>query len=278
MSSGLSNEAGYIFRDRHPERTQVYERFDAASAAARRELGCRCDVAYGSHPRMRFDLFPGREAAPLVVFFHGGYWQSLDKLRYSFVAAALVPLGFAVALPTYPLAREVSLRAIVGATSACLPAIFASLGRLPPFWIASGHSAGGHLAAMLAAATDADPVPIAGCVPVSGIFDLVPIVQTSLNAALGLDAAQARALSPVRRPPPRCAVTAFVGAEETDDFIGQSRDFVDRCVAAGERAEMVSLPGRNHYTVLCDLLEDRSRIAGAIEAAAGAYCQERKTD
>jgi arylformamidase len=271
----LANEAGYVFRDRYPEREHVYRRFDEASAAARATLPCRRNLPYGPHPRQVFDLFAAGEGAPLVIFVHGGYWQSLDKERYSFVAAALVPRGFSVALPNYPLAPDASLEAIVESVGGCLPAILQALGT-PPFWIATGHSAGGHLAAMLAMAGDAGNVPLAACAPISGIFDVEPLVETSLNAALGLDRQRAAKLSPMRRPPPLCPLTAFVGADETPDFVRQSRQVVEHWHASGRHAEFVSLREKNHYTVLCDLLEEQSEIAEGITRAAQAFRREEK--
>jgi arylformamidase len=273
---GLANEAGYVFRDRYPEREHVYRRFDEASAATRAALPCRRNLPYGAHPRQVFDLFAAGKSAPLVIFVHGGYWQSLDKDRYSFVAAALVQRGFSVALPNYPLAPDASLEAIIESVGGCLPAILEALGTPTPFWIATGHSAGGHLAAMLALTGEAGNVPLAACAPISGIFDVEPLVETSLNAALGLDRERAAKLSPMRRPPPGCLLTAFAGAEETPDFLAQSRQFAAHWRASGETAELVSLRDKNHYTVLCDLLEEQSEIAEGITRAAQAFRREEK--
>lgn len=273
---GLANEAGYVFRGRYPEREHVYRRFEEASVAVCAALPRRRNLSYGTHPRQVFDLFPAGEGAPLVIFVHGGYWQSLDKDRYSFVAAALIPRGFSVALPNYPLAPDASLEEIVESVGGCLPAVLEALETSPPFWIATGHSAGGHLAAMLAMTGEAGNVPLAACAPISGIFDVEPLVETSLNAALGLDRQRAAKLSPMRRPPPHCLLTAFVGADETSDFVGQSRRFVEHCHASGRNAELVSLRDKNHYTVLCDLLGEHSQIAEGITRAAQAFRREEK--
>ncbi|MBL8584278.1 MAG: alpha/beta hydrolase [Rhizobiaceae bacterium] len=265
-------EAGYVFRDRYPERTEVYRRFDEASAAARQTHGCRLDIRYGPHPRETFDLFTGKSGAPLVVFVHGGYWQSLDKQRFSFVALPLVARGFAVALPNYPLAPESPPEAIVGSVTRCLPAVLGALGAAPSSIIATGHSAGGHLAAMLSLGH-----PVAACVPISGIFDVAPLLHTSVNAALALDAARAAAISPISRPPRRgCRLVALVGGDETAAFTAQSESYVRHWRDGGEVAELVSLGGRNHYTVLCDLLEERSRIVAEIVRAADAFRREER--
>ncbi|MDX8507448.1 alpha/beta hydrolase [Mesorhizobium captivum] len=269
-----SKEYGYVFRDRHPERTDVYRLFDEASAAARSSLTCRRNVAYGAHPREVFDLFPAGEGAPLVIFVHGGYWQSLDKDRYSFVASALVRHGFSVALPNYPLAPETQIDAIVAGIGACLPAILRALEKPPAFWIATGHSAGGHLAATLAMRSLMAGAPLAGCVPISGIFDVEPLAETSLNAALGLDRERAAGLSPIRWPVPHCRLAAIVGTDETQEFREQSQRFASYWSGPGRHAELVPMHGKNHYTILCDLLEERSEIAGGIVRMAEAFRRE----
>ncbi|MER9839356.1 alpha/beta hydrolase [Mesorhizobium sp. M0145] len=274
MTDGAPDrESDYIFRDRYPERTEVYRRFDDASAAARAKLRCRCDMPYGAHPREVFDLFPVADGAPLLVFIHGGYWQSLDKNRYSFVAAALVRHGFSVALPNYPLSPDAPMEGIVESIGRCLPAILSALGTSPPFWIASGHSAGGHLAATLAMTTRLPSTRLAACVPISGVFDIEPLVETSLNAALRLDRARAAKFSPIHWAPPPCFLTAIVGADETPGFLGQSQDFLEHWRRSGQNARLVSMPARNHYTILCDMLEERSEIAREVVRAAEDFRQ-----
>ncbi|RRH91814.1 alpha/beta hydrolase [Mesorhizobium tamadayense] len=266
-------ESGYVFRDRYPERTEVYHRFDEASAAARATLRCVCDLPYGAHPREVFDLFSAGQGAPLVVFVHGGYWQSLDKTRYSFVAAALVRSGFSVALPNYPLSPDATMERIVESIGGCLPAILSALRAPPPFWIASGHSAGGHLAATLAMTTRLESTQLAACVPISGVFDVEPLVETSLNVALRLDRLRAAKLSPIHQAPPPCMLAAIVGADETPAFLGQSRGFVEHWRRSGQNTRLVSMPARNHYTILCDMLEERSEIAQEVTRTAEAFRQ-----
>ncbi|TPL36015.1 alpha/beta hydrolase [Mesorhizobium sp. B2-4-6] len=274
IGANSSKEYGYVFRDRHPERTDVYRRFDEMSAAARSSLTCRRNVAYGAHPREVFDLFAAGAGAPLVVFVHGGYWQSLDKDRYSFVGSALVRRGFSVALPNYPLAPETRIDAIVARIGACVQAILRNLATPPAFWIASGHSAGGHLAATLAMRSLTAGAPLAGCVTISGIFDVEPLAETSLNAALGLDRERAARISPIRWPVPHCRLAAVVGTDETQEFRDQSRRFSSYWSGSGQHAELVPMHGKNHYTILCDLLEERSEIAEQIVRMAEAFRKE----
>ena len=149
---------------------------------------------------------------------HGGYWQSLDRTPFSHLAAGLNAHGVAVAVPSYDLCPQVRLAAIVAEIEQAAAFLHRRHGR--PM-LAIGHSAGGHLAAMLLA-WDARVVPAA--LPISGLFDLAPLIETSINAALGLDRAEARRLSPLCRPPPGGRLHAVVGGEEGAEYARQSRE------------------------------------------------------
>lgn len=261
--SSLSQQDGYVFRDRYPERDWVYALYDKQSAAAR-ELDCfRGALSYGNHPRERYDLFLAPDPdAPLVVFFHGGYWQSLDRSRFSFIGARLAQLGFTVALPSYPLCPETTLDGLLKSTAHSLTAIFDQLdqdGRKPRHWIISGHSSGGHIAAWLA--TSALPINVAqpkACIPISGIFDLAPLLETTLNSAIGLSGAQAAEFNPLAPGAGGPKIALAIGAGETEAFQYQSRSYGEKVVVEGGNIRLTQLPGLNHYTVLSDFLEDRS--------------------
>lgn len=269
-----TDEADYVFRDRHPERHDVYALYDAESERSRKEFRCMLDLPYGRHERMTFDLFPGRRDAPLAIFFHGGYWQSLDKQRFSFVAGALAARGFSVALPNYPLTPDVSLERCAAAAASSVPAIFEALARLgaqPSVWLTSGHSAGGHLAICAGKAARQAPHPthFAGMVPISGIFDLQPLVGTSLNRALKLTLARAARLGPVNDDLPAVGYRILVGGDETEGFVGQAEKFSQKLTHAGRDATLERLAGRNHYTVLKDLLSADSSVIRVIEDLIG---------
>lgn len=270
----LRNENDYVFSDRYPERSEVYRRFDERSAEARRALPCRLDLPYGPHPRERFDLFAG-SGGPLVIFIHGGYWRSLSKERFGFVAAPLVAMGFTVALPGYPLAPEVTLRSVFDSVRRSVPAILAAAGKRA--WIVAGHSAGGHLAAMLAAMDwSAAGIDQPACLPISGIFALDPLIETSLNRDLGIDETLAAEMSPLRRPTPQGGVRLVVGAAETPGFLKQSADYLSYCRSAGCDAALVQLSGRNHYTIVGELWEERSAVARQFSLLARGFGWEER--
>lgn len=200
-------------------------------------------LAYGPGPREAMDLFLPAEIRGVAVFFHGGYWQALDRSSASHCAAGLLEHGIAVGVPSYDLCPTVPLSRIMEQAEAAVLALHARFGR--PMLI-SGHSAGGHLSAMLMARQPAEVV--AAALPVSGLFWLEPLVPTSLNAALGLDPAAARGLSPGLLPSPGRPLHCAVGGGESSEFIRQSRQFAHDWGGTWE-----ALPDLNHFTVLAPL-------------------------
>jgi arylformamidase len=262
--NGMDAEAEYNNRARVPEHPAILARWLRAAEAFRAALPPET-LAYGPGPREAMDLFlpRGAERPPVALFFHGGYWQALDRSAVSHVAAGLVALGVAVALPSTDLCPSVPLARICEQAEAAARALHARMGA--PMLVA-GHSAGGHLAAWLLARLPAEVAAVA--LPVSGLFWLEPLLPTSINAALGLDAATARALSPALLPPPGRPLVAAVGGEESGEFLRQSREFA---ALWGGRCEV--LEGLNHFTVLGPLSEPRHpltlRAAALARAARG---------
>ncbi len=212
----MDPESEYNNRARVPEHPALIEGWARAAAAYRAERGATAELAlaYGPGERERLDLFwpesgPG-SAVPMALFLHGGYWQALDRAWVSHCARGLNAQGVAVAMPSTDLCPAVPLARIVAQARAAAAFLHRRHGRR---LLASGHSAGGHLAAMLLAtdwrravdpALPADLVP-AG-LPVSGLFELAPLLPTSIARTLALDAGTARALSPRVLPPPPAGV------------------------------------------------------------------------
>lgn len=260
----MDAETEYNNRARVPEHPAILARWLRAAEAFRAAIPPET-LPYGPGPREAMDLFlpRGVERPPVVMFFHGGYWQALDRSAVSHVAAGLVALGVAVGVPSYDLCPQVPLAHICKQAEAAALALRAHMGSS---MLVSGHSAGGHLAAWLLARMP--PEVVAAALPISGLFWLEPLLPTSINAALGLDAQAARALSPALLPPPGRPVIAAVGGEESGEFLRQSREFA---TAWGGRAEV--LAGLNHFTVLGPLSEPRHpltmRAAALARAARG---------
>lgn len=198
------------------------------AAAAYRASGVRIDqgIAYGDAAPARLDLiWPDGPPLGLAVFVHGGYWMQTDRQTWTHLAAGAVARGWAVCLPGYTLAPDISIAGItqqIGAAIACAAGMVAGPLRL------AGHSAGGHLVTRMIC--DDTPLPravldrIAGVVSISGVHDLRALCHTRMNATLKLDQLTAQAESPVLHRPARTVpLTCWVGGGERPEFIRQSR-------------------------------------------------------
>jgi arylformamidase len=252
-------EAEYNNRDKVPEHPSIIAGWarDAAAFRATHD-NAELDVPYGPSPRQMLDVFwPGRQrTAPMALFIHGGYWQALDKSFSSHLARGLLAHGVAVAMPSYDLCPQVTLSVLTGQLREAAAFLYRRHGGR---MLATGHSAGGHLAAMLMA-TDwaAHGLPagmVANALAISGLFDLPPLVGTTTNDALHLDQAEARRLSPLFLPPPGGRIHAVVGADEGVEYIRQSSAIADAWGGSWE-----AMPGHNHFTIVDELADPDSRV------------------
>jgi len=261
-------EAQYNNRARVPDSVALLARWAEASALSRSRMTCVLDEPYGDGPGETLDVFPARASgAPVLVFIHGGYWRALDKADHSFVAPAFVQAGAMVVVPNYALCPAVGIEHIALQATRALAWAWrhaARYGGDPSRIVVAGHSAGGHLAAMLmacdwpAVAAGLPARLLAGGLSLSGLFDLEPIRQTPfLQADLRLTPTAVRRLSPAHFPRPARPwgpLAALVGGDESAEFLRQNRLIRDRW---GARSVPVceALPGLNHFTVLHDLVD-----------------------
>jgi arylformamidase len=279
-STAIDYEAEYNNRKRVPEYPEIAERWALLAAAYRLAGDTELNQPYGSRERQRYDLFhAAAEDAPLVVYIHGGYWQRGDRKDYSFVARELNANGITVAIPSYTLCPAVSVMEISDEIQQCLAALWKKLKR-PPMVV--GHSAGGHLTAEMLARNFGGfaGVPsdlVRSGYAISGVFDLAPLMGTSLNEALGLTKGTARVASPLFRPPsPKGRrLVAAVGGEESAEFLRQSRELAESWSKVGIAAQCEVIAGTNHFTVVDELIRPGSAmltqiVAMAREAAAEA--------
>lgn len=192
--------------------------------------------------------------SPLLVFIHGGYWKALSADACSMWAADALDLGVSFASVNYTLAPTATLERIVTQCRAALDWLLHASGLDPVRVVVSGSSAGGHLAAMV---TTANPQPsgVDAAILLSGVFDLRPLVTTTVNEPLGLTVPDAVRLSPAHTAvTPVPAVRAFVGEDETDAFKAQSNTYVDKLAAAGIDATSRVVAGRDHFDLIYDLI------------------------
>lgn len=255
------------------------EAYADRSAAALQGRVVRRELPYGDQATQRLDLFvpsgKGAEAPPppLLVFIHGGYWQELSKDDSLFGAPGALDAGFAYAAVDYTLAPRATVGAIALECRNALRWLHANgkaLGFDPSRIVVAGSSAGAHLAAMCCVrgwSEDQDlPAGLpAAAVLVSGVYELEPLIGTSIDEALSMTPREAALWSPMRLALDRFPPTVVCWGEiETDEFERQSRAFADAVAATGSpRPKVFEVPARNHFDVILDLTERGTLLGDA---------------
>jgi arylformamidase len=261
----------YDNRRRVPAFAQHIARWHDASALARAQRVCHLDIPFTPDGAVGLDVFPAAQAgAPVLVFIHGGYWRSLDKADFSFVALPFVAAGAMVVVPNYSLCPAVTVDTIALQMAQALAWVHrhaADHGGNAARCVVAGHSAGGHLAAMLLAcdgrrlASDLPRQLVRRAVSISGLYDLAPIARApSLQVDLRLTPNVVARTSPARFAAPAGAqLCAVVGALESEEFLRHNRMIRERW---GNAVVPVceELPGRDHFSVLDELVEPQATL------------------
>jgi arylformamidase len=257
---------------------RTYQERSRVARQEAQDLGGRwIEARYGLGAAQRIDLCLPAKAepaaappCPLLAFIHGGYWQALGAEDSLFAAAHCIERGIAFAAIDYTLAPQARLDDIV---AECREA-YGWLARQAPYQgidpariVVAGSSAGAHLAAMVSR-LPLDPAcvvpPPRAAVLVSGIFDLQPLIGTSINDALGLDDDSARRNSPAWLPLPGFPLSLVCWGEiETPSFKSQSRGFAQALTDCGTVCHSFEVPQRNHFDVILDLAEPGTRLGEA---------------
>ncbi|HZP88399.1 MAG TPA: alpha/beta hydrolase [Burkholderiales bacterium] len=270
---GQDYEVRYNPRIAVPEYASHFEKWAELSEQARAQMDGYLDVPYGSTAMEKLDIFRAQgNSRALLMFIHGGYWRALDKSQHTFVALPFVRAGATVAVVNYALCPAVTVEDIVRQilqATAWLYRNGANFGApAGPLYVA-GHSAGGHLTAMMLAAqwpkfaADLPPKVVRAALSISGLFDLAPIVKTaSVNVDVRLDPITARRASPALMPPATDApLTLAVGGKEQAGFHEQHALIKRKWakVIAGE----VPCPDDNHFSILERFADPQSQLCKA---------------
>ena len=272
--AAIDYETEYNNRARVPEHAEIFARWarDAEDYRAKAMMERRAELglSYGESPRQFIDLFSPRPdvTSPLALFVHGGYWRSLDPSLFSHMARGINAHGIAVAVVGYDLCPEVTIAEIIEQIRhACLFLWLRTGQRMMVY----GHSAGGHLAGAMAATEwhtlypKTPPDLVSAAYSISGLFDLAPLVHTSMAEDLRLDEASAREVSPLFWPAPKGRpFDAVVGGLESSEFLRQSGVIVETWGKDGAETRYQEIAGTNHFTVIDALTDPQSAMVARL--------------
>jgi arylformamidase len=267
-------DAQYDLTTIFPDAASWYETFcGRESEKVRSELDHRLDVPFGPTLAEHLDLYPAGEKAPVLIYVHGGFWYLRTSEEFGFVARGPVSEGVATVVTNYALCPRVTVDEIVRQTRAAVAWVYRNAGSFggdPGRIHVAGHSAGGHLVAMLLS-TDWEgeyglPADvIKGATAVSGLFDLAPFPYTFLQPKLQLTWDQVLRNSPILHVPDSAPpLLVAYGEDETDEFKRQSEEFFEAWRAKGLEGGRLVLPGKNHYDVIDGFLDAGSPLCSAI--------------
>ena len=248
-----------------PNQPQVVKRFASNSEAfcARSRLPDR--IPYGGTPVEHLDIYASRIAppsgAPINIFIHGGAWRSGFARDYGFLAEMFVHAGAHFVVPDFAWVQDAdgSLHPVAAQLRRALVWVYRhakELGGDPERIYVSGHSSGGHLAAVLLT-TDwqkdfglpADVIKGGLCC--SGIYELKPVGLSSRSSYLKITADSEQALSPQRNlAQVQAPLLLAYGSLETPEFQRQSVDFFAALRDAGKPVQLLFAEGYNHFEIL----------------------------
>lgn len=270
-------DAQYYLRGAVKDFQTYFDRYRTDSDRAKGAFPARLDVPYGPGGLEQLDIFTTKDhGVPVHVFIHGGYWQAMDKADFDFIAFGFVPKGVATVVINYALAPNASMDEIVQQSRAALAWIWRhapQFGGDPNRIHLSGHSAGGHLTALLAMTDWPQFGPglprdlIKSGLVLSGLFDLEPIRLCYLNEKLHLDKDAAlrhspqnlleKTLTPRTLPP----LALAVGGDETDEFHRQQAAFADAAKATGWSVASHTIPATHHFSIVETLAQPGSILS-----------------
>ncbi|XP_078427279.1 kynurenine formamidase [Cetorhinus maximus] len=225
------------------------------------------DVAYGPGDDEKLDIYlpPNLSEAPaLLIYFHGGYWQLLSKDLSGFMAPPLVKAGAIVVAVEYTLAPKGNMDLIVSQIRRSVAFIVQQYSALSGVYLC-GHSAGAHLGAMVLCTDWAEygvSPDIKGALLVSGIYDLCPIVHTSVNDPLQMTEGDALRSSPMqfmnimKRQGGNCEIVVSVAQHDSAEFKKQSQEYYQAVKAAGLNVCFQDVPNTDHFDIIEKLTEE----------------------
>ena len=270
-------DAQYNNRSRVPEHVDLHAAFDADGDTVLADFETRLDVSYGPSPEETLDIYLPEKpvSAPVNVFLHGGYWFSRHKNDFRFLVRGLVPAGAVMVVVNYALVPSVDLDELVRQCRAAVAWTFENadtFGADEDRIHVSGHSAGGHLTAMMMA-TDwpafGNGLPtdlVKSGYAISGIYDLEPIRMSYMQETLRFTPEDVSAYSPITLTPATGApLTVAVGGDESEEFLRQSEEFAHAWQRPSIDCSLKVVPGMNHFTILGQFADPASDLTKAMQ-------------
>lgn len=219
------------------------------------------NLNYGESARETLDIFPATKTlAPIHIFIHGGYWQALSKNSFSFVAEHINQQGECAIIVNYDLCPSVTVAEIISQIQKATRWILSNgdkFGGDIRHIQVTGHSAGAHLLAKLVTTNWAEEgfthPPFHRLNALSGLFDLQPLVPTSINQALQLTAQTSKQVSPLFDSFPdqinSIEFNLLVGGLESDEYKKQSAQLIE---AWGGKLRMryQTISDTHHFSIL----------------------------
>jgi arylformamidase len=269
----------YNARATVPDVYVYLKQYAELTARAKQTTPHVADVKFGDNVDETLDIYQSsRAAAPVFVFIHGGYWRALTKDESGFMAPALTEAGAMVVSISYSLAPQVSLDTIVDQVRRAVVWTFrniAGYGGDPERIYLCGSSAGGHLVGMALQSGwheryGAPLTIVKGAIPISGLFDLTPLVDTHVNEWLHLDLQDARRNSPMfELADVDCPLLVAYAQRDTNEFRRQSDSYAERWRENGSEVEVMCIPDTHHYDVLYQLMSKETPLFQAVAAMIG---------
>ena len=250
----------YSHRHRILDYDSYPERWQRESAAAIQFASDHSEFAYGTHPLERYDVFPAGPDAPILIFFHGGYWHLQDKSNFLFPAPEFVDAGVTFVGANYPLCPDTDIPQLIESCRNCVAHIHDNckeFGGAGDRIHVCGHSAGGHIAAMLlsrdiaSTGRESREVAVRGALAISGIYDLSPLRHLAINDRLHLNDSIVEDYSPIRKIPANAGnLVLAVGDGEGEEFLRQQRAYARDWRSRGHQCEEMLLQGADHFSIL----------------------------
>lgn len=250
-----------------PDYADYFERWEKLSRQTEKEHTVLKNISFGNNTEECLDIFPAKiPLAKTIVFIHGGYWHLLDKALFYFLAEGFFSHDITTVFINYPLAPAAAMDTIVSSCRSAINWLHNNLVRFngdPSQLYVMGHSAGAHLAAMLL--VEEDMYFLKGVIALSGLFRLQPVMLSYINEVVRMDNNTAIRNSPVYFEPMRNSSLLLVtGKEETDEFKDQSLELYHAWRNKQAYLKILSIPGKNHYSMLDAVTEKGSTLQSAI--------------